>query len=425
MNCTLPDGLALMKYQEEGVQFLVDRNRALLASDPGTGKTVMLIVAAITAAAIKKTRIKILVLCPKSMRLTWVKEIAKWAGSADVDWTVKNWDRLLTKSDSYLLQTAWDVVIGDESHCAIKNADTVRCKLFLKNVVPKSTRVWLATATPASKSAVDYFATLQILVPDWTKQWTKWTFQKQFCQAIPDRFAASGFKYDGFKNGEILRTVFSKCALRHRKAEVLPQLPPITHTEIILEIDKKVAAECLEVDAEYVAELIAAGKPLPGHIAHVMQACAIAKVEQTVEWMMNYPEDEPLIVFAWHRKVIEAITEKLAKEKVLVETITGAVTNENIRQNIVDKFQQGKVKRLVMNMQSGGVGLTLTAARTAVYIEFPHSLIHWIQSMNRIHRIGTQHTNIQIVRMLGNKTIDQVIFNKLQSKMLEIEKVGV
>lgn len=426
----VPSGLALFPFQKSGVDFLCSRKRALLASDAGTGKTVMLIAAA-NKLNLENKGLTVLVLCPKSVRLNWEREIKKWALGSYIHWEVRNWDQLIhrVKSKEILLggegksegkARSWDLVIADESHVAIKNPDAKRAKVFIEKLVPSAKRVWLATATPASTSGFDYYGTLEVLLPTLMCGWSKLAFKQRFCEEKRCRRTPGGLKYEGFKNTKELREVFSKISIRHRKEEVLKDLPPKIYTDLYIEVDSQIVADNLNLDVQLVEDSIASGRPLPGHIAHVMQANALAKLASALEWIENFPNHESLVIFAWHKAVITA----LSRETAGTETITGE-TSEVERQFIVDSFQEGTIKRVICNMVAGGVGITLTKAQTALFIEFPHSPIYLVQAENRVHRIGSVGEHIQIVRMLGAGTVDERIFSVLDKRIEKLKEVEV
>lgn len=416
----VPVGLRLLNFQYDGINFLVERSRALIASDAGTGKTVMLITAVNTLT--KEKNLNVLVLCPKSMILTWKKEICKWSLEWN-SWAVLNYDKLVAKKLSPELTRTWDIIIADESHQCIKNPKSKRGDVFLKKLIPNSKRVWLSTATPASKSGLDYYSTLKVLLPGVMKTWSARQFEKEFCNPVRDRFAYGGYRYEGFANTATLKELFKVCCIRHKKEDVLSDLPPKIYTNIEVELPKDVIAEHLEIDTALVIECMETGRPLPGHIAHVMQATAMAKLEVAVDLIKNFPEDKSLVVFAWHRSIVHALREKLLCLKPVV--ITGELTDIDKRQEIIDGFQSGKYRILICNMLSGGTGLTLTKADTALYIEFPHSPIHLYQSENRIHRIGSEGSVVNIIRLIGHKSVDETIFKALDARIKKIEEVGV
>jgi SNF2 family DNA or RNA helicase len=60
------------------------------------------------------------------------------------------------------------------------------------------------------------------------------------------------------------------------------------------------------------------------------------------------------------------------------------------------------------------VGITLTAAQTAVYVDKTWNAEHWMQSVDRIHRIGQRGT-VNVLSLLGCK-VDEIIHWNLRRK---------
>jgi len=81
----------------------------------------------------------------------------------------------------------------------------------------------------------------------------------------------------------------------------------------------------------------------------------------------------------------------------------------------VKAFQEGdQIRILVAIPAAGGVGITLTAAQTAVYIDKTWNAEHWMQSVDRIHRIGQRGT-VNVISLLGCK-VDEIIHWNLRRK---------
>jgi len=422
--------MKLFPFQVEGVKALVGKKRFLIASDPGLGKTVQLICAVNVLANQKgcvaddcgrsRVALEVLVVCPKSMRVTWEREIEKW-GREGVNWTVVNHDKLITKQGEGLVR-AWDVVIADESHQYLKNGDTKRARVF-RQIEGKSDVVWLSTATPASKSAEDYYCTLQILLPGVFGGMKKYQFLSRYCNKVVDRWAHSGYKYEGFKNKEELKEIFKKCAIKHRQSEVAADLPELTYSSYYADVNYKDLMHLSESQAVEIKQAVMEDKVFGSDYNAVLRHNALLKVPAVVELLSGYPEDVKVVVFAWHREVVSEIVKALQDTDRTVDYITGEVSEEK-RQKAIDAFQTGGLNTLVMNMQAGGVGITLTAATKALYVQFPYSAIHWIQSQKRVHRIGSKQP-VQIIKIIIEKSIDEDVYKILQDRVVNIEKVGV
>ncbi len=132
--------LKLYPFQQDGANALANKSRYLIRSAPGLGKTAQLIS---PANKIAYDSTNILVICPKSMCITWKREIKKWKGIGR--YTVINHDRLLTE-DWEEIKESGDILILDESHLYIKNQATQRC-IKVKELVKKAKVTWLSTAT--------------------------------------------------------------------------------------------------------------------------------------------------------------------------------------------------------------------------------------------------------------------------------------
>lgn len=73
-----PGASDLYPYQRAGVRFLTAARRALLADDPGAGKTAQAIRALAELYASGELEFPVLVVCPNTMKKTWSRELQKW-----------------------------------------------------------------------------------------------------------------------------------------------------------------------------------------------------------------------------------------------------------------------------------------------------------------------------------------------------------
>jgi len=144
------------------------------------------------------------------------------------------------------------------------------------------------------------------------------------------------------------------------------------------------------------------------------------KLNAVFEWIDNFFEssDDKLVVFAHHQFVIEAIYERY---KEIAVKLTGETSMKD-RQKAVDEFQNNPETRLfVGNIQAAGVGLTLTAASTAAFVELAWTPSAHTQAEDRIHRIGQRNT-ATIYYLVAAGTIEERIA-KIIRKKAEITSV--
>ena len=81
-----------------------------------------------------------------------------------------------------------------------------------------------------------------------------------------------------------------------------------------------------------------------------------------------------------------------------------------------------EVRFLVGTPQTGGYGITLTAANTVIYYSNGYDLEKRIQSEDRAHRIG-QHKPVTYVDIIAEDTVDEKIVSALRKKINIASKV--
>ncbi|CAN1128915.1 SWI/SNF-related matrix-associated actin-dependent regulator of chromatin subfamily A-like protein 1 [Linum perenne] len=122
------------------------------------------------------------------------------------------------------------------------------------------------------------------------------------------------------------------------------------------------------------------------------------------------------LVFAHHRQMIDSVHEYLLKKKVGCIRIDGGTPSAD-RQALVTDFQENdSIKAAVLSIRAGGVGLTLTAASTVIFAELAWTPGDLIQAEDRVHRIG-QVSSVNIHYLLANDTVDDIIWDVVQSKL--------
>ena len=153
----------LYPFQRAGVKWLFENECALLADDMGLGKTVQAITA-YRALLRRSLVLQALVICPKSVIPTWMREIERWAPelvairiqgdqlTRKIGWKAfhRKCHILVTTYETVREDIAvissdfFDVIIADEIQ-RIKNTDTSTARAVRKLV---SQRKWGLTGTP-------------------------------------------------------------------------------------------------------------------------------------------------------------------------------------------------------------------------------------------------------------------------------------
>ena len=127
------------------------------------------------------------------------------------------------------------------------------------------------------------------------------------------------------------------------------------------------------------------------------------------------------IVFAHHQIVLDAI-EKALDPALRVGRIDGT-TPLSQRQKVVDGMQGGSLDVAILSMGAAGVGLTLTRACTAYFLEIPWCPAVLRQCEDRIHRIGQQNT-CEIYYIISDNTLDHYVWRSIHRKETIAARLG-
>jgi SNF2 family DNA or RNA helicase len=113
--------------------------------------------------------------------------------------------------------------------------------------------------------------------------------------------------------------------------------------------------------------------------------------------------------------IVKVISDEFGEDSIV--QYYGAVEAEK-RQSNIEKFQDpdSKARFFVGNPQTGGYGITLTAANNMIYYSNGYDLEKRLQSEDRAHRIG-QTKSVTYVDLIAPKTIDEKIRKALRKKI--------
>jgi SNF2 family DNA or RNA helicase len=125
-----------------------------------------------------------------------------------------------------------------------------------------------------------------------------------------------------------------------------------------------------------------------------------------------------VIIWANYVHDIKAIEEAISKEYGSGSCCTyyGGTKQED-RQKCINAFQgKTSIRFFIGNTQTGGYGITLTAASTVIYYSNNYDLEKRIQSEDRAHRIG-QKNPVLYIDLVAKGTVDEKIIQSLRNKI--------
>ena len=112
--------------------------------------------------------------------------------------------------------------------------------------------------------------------------------------------------------------------------------------------------------------------------------------------------------------IIKAIVEEYGEESIV--DYYGLTTQDDRQENIQQFQNNPKCRFLIGTPQTGGYGITLTAANTVIYYSNGYDLEKRLQSEDRAHRIG-QKKSVTYVDLICENTVDEKIVKALRNKI--------
>lgn len=477
------EGDPLFPFQGTGHNWLTHAGQALLTDEPGLGKTIQAIRA---VERLGEAAWPVLVICPQTVKHNWAAEFAMWmpgtvcqviggtpaqkakqfaAAKESGGVVIINWQSMwrhtrltpygsqsLSPSEAVeheLNEFGFQTVIADEAHRAVDpKAKQTRGWWTLSHAA--NYRLGL-TGTPVVNKPDDLWALLHGLRPLEYPRRSK--FIERYCNAGQ---GAYGWEVWGLKE-EAKAELFSFLdprMLRRTKAEVLPQLPPKQFQTRWVEMEGKQAATYRALKKEMLAEVggniltvssplvlvgrltqAAAGTPVleevdciladgaPGRRVEVVAlsnpSCKVAALLD----IMDERPDEKLVVFASSRKLIELVADVMATKKVPHILLTGEVSAED-RQANVARFQDANdnIRVALCTIGASSEGITLTAAKTAVFLQRGWSNVQYLQACDRVHRVG-QTAQVTIIDVVTFDTIEASQHARIADKDAHLQEV--
>ena len=438
-NLTLPYKLKLepYDYQKKGIQYMINHKRTFNGDDMGLGKTMQTIAAISIAKAYP-----CLVVCPATMKMTWKREFMKFIGKNAVildNDNRDNWQQMFITGTCNVFITNYEsvkkffvrrirgnrisvknivvdsraaifkAVVIDESH-RVKNASCHYAK-YLEAICKGKEYIFMLTGTPVVTKVRDLVQQLKIMgrIDDFGGASH---FINRFCSATVSNEEL------GLLNSLLWRT----CYFRREKSLVLKELPEKIRQYYSCELTNRKEYDTAEKDlAKYLKRYKdTSDEKLKSAIANeaivkigiLRQISAEGKLAEAKNLISDYiSAQKKVIVFTAHKNIASKIKDAFPDSV----TVTGSDSPEQ-KQKSVDRFQnEPDCLIIIVNIQSGGVGITLTAASDVLFVEMPWTSADCDQCECRAHRNGQKNV-VTCVYLLGRNTFDERMYDLIQKE---------
>ena len=455
----------LYRFQKQGIIFGIKKfSRLLIADEMGVGKTVQ----AIGLSCLYQKDWPVLVICPSSLKFAWRDEINLWLSDIlekddvqvirhskngfklDKKYYIISYDLSVRMIDK-IIKKKFNYIIADEAHyLKSKSAKRTMC---LTPILQRSKRVVLLTGTPILAKPMEIYPLLHILRPDKFKGFKE--FGTRYCD--PKMLPYGLIDWSGSSNSRELNSILNRLMIRRLKKDVLSQLPPKKRQKIEIATDSKVIKKLkifMEKSSKKFEELLGTQIELDKlgidlnelnpdkekeknteknkenkDISEEKEDTILNKFNKAysmtgeaklpgIKDYVNYLVDNSckFLIFAHHTEVLDAIEDEIIQDKIGYIRIDGKVQIEK-RQELVNKFQTDEECLVaILSITACATGLTLTKASTVVFAELHFTPSIMIQAEDRAHRIGQDAGCVNIHYLVGEDTLDVLLFRKLNEK---------
>lgn len=419
LEYVVPKGLVPYPYQVAGLEYMLtspDR-RYLLADPMGLGKTIQ----AIMYANYFKIK-KIIVICPALLLDKWKLELTKWTTCPDLkiqivgkghidneaDVHICSYNRFVSRQVEIPKKT---LAIIDECHY-LRHETSKRTKFIYgpHGMIRKTKHIIAISGTAAMNRPLELYETFKALNWKAIGGRDKISYGFKFCGGYRDALGA--YNFDGASNlDELGQRLRAYMMVRRNKKDVLKDLPSKSYE--ILRLTEQ-GAEKFKME---MATVKRAKVELVDHIATLRRVQGEYKVSLALPLLDEFiREEEKIVIFAHHKSVIEQLERHLAGHKLAV--IKGS-TPSGARQAIIDSFQNGDANVFIGSISAAGVGIELTAASTAIFVESMWTPAENDQAADRLHRIG-QKKNVRIIFLTIKNDLDEYMLKRTLEKQLKL-----
>lgn len=419
----------LKPFQEEGARFLAARTRALLACEPGTGKTAQFI----TAANLIGAR-RVGVVAPSIGVEHWRREVDKWNFQGDRA-DVISWDDAHEMRDTLSaaggpgrVPGQWDVLIADEVHFG-KNPQARRTKAVLgtNGLGWYARRIWAGSGTPAPNNAAELWPMLRAFGR--TKMDFA-AFTNYFC-VVDSLGKIRGNRQD---HVDELRVILRGFTLRRLKKDVLPELGPIDVQEwyvtpsprftrdVVNEVEMDAIGRRLATmsDDEVMAFLASPDEDF-STLRRYNALLKAPAVFETVKFELENGLLEKVVVYGHHKEALAAL-DRAFKDAGIGSILIYGDTPKGERDGLIERWKRPDGPPVnISSITIAGTVLDYTAAHQVIALECTWVPGENSQAWQRPHRHGQDKP--VTVRVAVGTPIDEIVTGVLVRKTKDIDEI--
>ncbi len=437
------------KEQKEGIQFISEHRRVLLADSMGSGKTLQTIgviqnmIYAIPSA-------KILIIVPSSLGQHWIAEFNKWtpeikkiliyAGFQPVEYSLYNvyiisYGLILPGRVKYLeiSPIKWNFVIADESH-AFRNRETLTA-MYIAPILKKADKVLLISGTPQTSRPEQLFVQYDILFPN---EMSFETFAMTYCNGKLDKKTGK-LVARGYSNLDLLNRKLNTVMLRRNDPNMKPVLVRIKvsfqvqKSPLYLALQTKLASLASTSKGQGVQGGIGGGigggiKELTDIVAKMYLETGNIKSKnpQIIQFIIDLVKrnynltGHKTLIFAHHDIVRQRVSDALLMSGIKHNSIDGSVPAIQ-RLGLVNEVANMNSNTIcsVCSITACSTGLSFVpGVNVIIFLEYTWNIADQLQAEARVARYGANVPTVYAYYIHCGALYDRRLLMNLKEKYL-------
>lgn len=406
-------------------------NAAIDGSDTGVGKTY------VACAVARELGMKIVVICPKSVKESWKRVICKHFKMKDQLVGITNYEQLrIGKKDSIIAsfitnrkthrdKFTWKItkdtlIIWDESQ-KLKNWKTQNSKTCIE-AFKQGFKMLFCSATNATNPLELRTVGTVLKMFKGARQYYDWAYQHGVYQGGWGMVFTEDVKLREKVLKKLHKDIFVNRGVRLSR-DTIPNFP-----------DSEIIADCYNMDDDEIkqinqvyGEMAVELKQLASKVKRdkTAEMVAILRARQKIE-LIKVPlfidmveealeDGMSVVVFVNFTETIHALSKRLN-----TNCIFDGKTADKVRQTNVDDFQEDKQRVILVNIASGGAGLSLhdlngQHPRLAL-ISPSYSAVLMRQATGRVWRDDAKTKSIQKIVFVAD-TVEEDVCENVQKKL--------
>ena len=447
----------LREYQARAAHHLIHHPVGCLLGDAmGLGKTLTSLLAAHRLAYLQPSAARTVVVCPSGLRRQWKNEIVAALASplgeaayAPTDVVVyegapKVRAALLRLPCRFLI-VPYELLMRDLTTLvgAVVDGKGTRAIILdeagkLKNPASKTWqavrdlveraapgRIFALNGTPVENALHDVWAQLAVCCPAAFPSFAEFEFDHVRKMRLKGPNGITVEKVIGHRALDVFNLHARGARVRRDYRDVDEELPAVVVvTEAVdLTPEQRRAYDAIKASDDLVGDAKLTALVRAATLTNDAAGAVVSsKLERLMEIIGDEAPDVQVVALCNSRTFVREAARRCKAEKITCAVIEGE-TSDQRRTEIVAAFRAGRL-RVVFGTAAAERGLNLQSGGILVSCDLPWNPGIWHQRVGRIRRIGSRHTAVRVVNLVGADTVEQYVAEVVYKKQALFDAVS-